>query len=60
MQILNDRVLGHHSALIGYTGPGTIWANEMNFVVSHAPGEGSLARPVDQHPSRYHYATDAP
>ena len=23
-------VLGHDSALYGYTGPGTTWANEMN------------------------------
>ena len=27
------------------------WANEMNFVMNHAPGAGSLARPVDQQSS---------
>ena len=41
-------VLGHDSALKGYTGPGTTWANEMNFVMNLAPGTGSIARPVGQ------------
>ena len=40
-------VLGHSSAWQGYTGPGTTCANEMNYVMNHAPGAGSLARPVD-------------
>ena len=40
-------VLSHDSALQGFTGPGTNWANEMNFVMNHAAGEGSIARPVD-------------
>ena len=44
-------VLGHNSALKGYTGPGTTWADEMNFVLNHAPGAGSLARPVHQQSS---------
>ena len=44
-------VLDHDSALSGYTGPGTTWANEMNFVINHAPGAGSIARPFDQHSS---------
>ena len=35
-------------ALEGYTGPGTTWGNEMNFVMKHAPGAGSIARPVKQ------------
>ena len=26
-----------------YTGPGISWVNEMNFVVNHAPGAGSIA-----------------
>ena len=26
-------VLSHDFALFGYTGPGTTWANEMNFVM---------------------------
>ena len=30
--------LAHDSALKGYTAPRTIWANEMNFVMNHAPG----------------------
>ena len=40
-------VQGHDSALQGYTGPRTAWANEINFVMSHAPGAGSIAQPVD-------------
>ena len=40
-------VLGHNSALYGYTGPETTWANGMNFLMKHAPGAGLLARPVD-------------
>ena len=35
-----DGVLGHNSTLLDYTGPGTTWANEMNFVMIHAPGAG--------------------
>ena len=41
-------VLGHDSALEGYTGPGTTWVDEMNFGMNHVPGAGSMARPVDQ------------
>ena len=41
-----DGVLDHDSALLDYTGPGTTWANEMN-IINHAPGAGSIARPVD-------------
>ena len=33
-------VLGHDSALEGYTGPGPTWANEIN-LMNHAPGAGS-------------------
>ena len=29
-------VLSHDSTLRGYAGPGTTWANEMNFVTNHA------------------------
>ena len=47
---MND-VLGHASTLSGYTGPGMTCANDMNFVMNHALGVGSVARPVDQHPS---------
>ena len=44
---LMNGVSGHDSALYGYTGPGTTWVNEMDFVKNHAPGAGSIARPVD-------------
>ena len=40
-------VLGYNAALQGYTRPGKIWVNEMNFSVNHAPDAGSIARPVD-------------
>ena len=40
-------VLGHDSALQGYTGPGTVWVNEMNFGMNHAPGAGLITRIVD-------------
>ena len=33
-------VLGHDSALQGYTGLGTNWANGMNFVMNNAPSAG--------------------
>ena len=39
---------------------GTTRANEMNFVINHAPGAGSIARSVDSSPARYHCTTDAP
>ena len=32
--------LGHNSALYGYTGPETTWANEMDFVINRAPDAG--------------------
>ena len=41
-------VLGHDSALQGYTRPGTTWDKAMNFVMNHASGAGSIAQPVDQ------------
>ena len=34
-------VLGHGSALKGYNGPGTTWANSMNFVMKHVTSGGS-------------------
>ena len=33
---------------VGYVRLRTTWANEMNFVMNHAPRAGSIARPVDQ------------
>ena len=47
-------VLGHDSAHEGYTGPGTICANEMNFTMNHAPGAALIARPVDQQSNALH------
>ena len=35
-------VLGHDSALYGYTGQETILGNEMNFSTNHVSGEGSI------------------
>ena len=31
--------------------PGITWTNEMNFVLNHAPGAGSIAQSVEQQPS---------
>ena len=53
-------VLGHDSALSGYTGPGTTWANEMNFGMEHAPGAGSLLDMLTCSPVLYHCAMAAP
>ena len=44
-------VLGHDSALKGYTGPEKTWANEMIFGKNYDPGAGSVARIVDQQSS---------
>ena len=44
-------VLGHDFALSGTTGQGTTWASELNFVMNHTPGAGSIAGPVDQQSS---------
>ena len=35
-------VLGNDSALLGYTGHWKTWAYEMNFVMHHAHGAGSI------------------
>ena len=53
-------VLGHNSALQGYTGLGTNWANEMNFVTNHAAGAWSIADLLASSPEYYHSAMDAP
>ena len=37
--------------LQGYTGPGTTWTNEKNFVMNYAFGAGLITRPVDQQSS---------
>ena len=36
-------VLGNDPAQWGYTGPGTTYANEMDFDMNHAPGAESIA-----------------
>ena len=33
--------------MLGFTGPGSTWDNEMNFGLKHAPGAGLIAPPVD-------------
>ena len=48
---LDECCLGYDSVLWGYTGPGTTWTNETNFVMKHAPGAGSIVWPVDQQSS---------
>ena len=53
-------VLGHDSALVGYTGPGTTWADGMNFGMNIAPGAGSITRPINQQSSALYCSTDAP
>ena len=35
------------NGVLGYTGPGAIWANEMNFGMHHAPGAGLTVQPFD-------------
>ena len=44
-------ILGYNSTLKGYTGLGTTRANEMNFIMNHAPGTGLIPRLVDQQSS---------
>ena len=53
-------VLDHDSALQGYTGPGTTRANDMNFVMNHAPGAWSIFNLLTSIPARYHCTTEAP
>ena len=40
---------GHDSTLYGCTGPGTKWADEMNFVTNYAPGAGRSRNTKDIH-----------
>ena len=41
-------IFGKDSAAQGYTGPGTTWDdNESNCGMDHAPGAGSITKPVD-------------
>ena len=40
---MNDGVLSHNSTMCGGIKLGTIWVNEMNFGLNHAPGAGLIA-----------------
>ena len=42
MQKMNG-VLGCDLALYGYTEPGITWDYDMNFIINHTPGAGSIA-----------------
>ena len=53
-------VLGHDSALLRLTWAEDNLVNEMNSVMNHTPGAGSIARPVDQQSSTLPLYTDAP
>ena len=44
---MNSMLLRPDSALYGYTGPGTIQANEINSSKNHAPGAGLFTCSVD-------------
>ena len=44
-------VLGHDSQRKAILGRGTTWANEINFVLDHAPGAGLITQLVDQQSS---------
>ena len=55
LQSMNG-VFGHNYALGGYTGPGQLGLMKWIFGMKHAPGAGSIARPVDL---QSHYATTA-
>ena len=48
--MIKNRVLVHNYALQGYTGPGTIWGNEINFVTNQRPGAGTIATTALQLP----------
>ena len=45
---MNGVLLDHYSAPVRLYWAGDDLVNEMNFVMDHAPGAGSIARPVDQ------------
>ena len=48
--------LGHDSAQHGYIELGTTWANEMNFVMNHAPVQDQSLDLL----TSYHCAMDVP
>ena len=53
-------VLGKDAELQGYTGPGTTWANKMNFSMNHAPGAGLISGPVDLQSNTLPLCSDFP
>ena len=52
-------VLGHDSALSGYTGPGTTWVNGINFVMNHALAQDRSLDLMVSSPAHYHCTMDA-
>ena len=52
-------ILGHGKAK-AILGPGTTWANEMNFSINHAPVTDPITGPADPQSRVFHYATVAP
>ena len=56
--LVMNGVLGHDSALQGYTGPGTTCANEVNFVAILV--QDWLLDMLTSSPAHYHCAPDAP
>ena len=53
LHISMNGALGHDSALQGYTGPGTTWADEMNFVMNHALVQDRSLDLLISSPARY-------
>ena len=51
---------GNNSALYGDTGPGTTWANGMNFGMNHSPGAGLITQPIDLQISMLPLSTATP
>ena len=56
--MLNSAVfIGNDSAVYGYPGPGTTLANDMIFVMNHAPGSGSIMH-KKKYLTLFHILTD--
>ena len=49
--------LGHDSVLLGYTGPGTTWVNDKDFVLYNTLVQDRLLDLLASSPARYHYTT---
>ena len=48
-----NAVLGHDTALSGYTEPGTTWANEMSIVMNHVLLQDRSLHLLTSSPARY-------